>query len=412
MSGIRRGFLSDYFDGIAVKTLSLVEADPESSNQHEFNGTRALRRMLGDEEPREFPARFIWLGEAQEGITDEGNVSWYDSRRNQKHRAAEYRLYYPTNAVSKVMNAGDTLFIARRPDSSLLLVVTPADSTIQNQLMWLFGLEEQPRLDFVSRPITKDDDEELDFAARYILDELGVELEEPEADRLDALLKPFGLTLPSTREFSEFARSTITEVSPVDEPDAALLSWMEREEQLFKRLERRIVAERLSSGFMSGDEADVEGFLSFSLTVQNRRKSRAGSALEHHLEALFKAQQLRFVRGAETENRNRPDFLFPGITEYRDDGFPASQLTMLGAKSTAKERWQQVLAEAARIKEKHLLTLEPGISSNQTEKMQASNLRLVVPARLHETYQENQRAWLMDVVEFVGLVRKRQESKH
>jgi len=197
-------------------------------------------------------------------------------------------------------------------------------------------------------------------------------------------------------------------VNPIDGPDEALILWMEREEQLFRRLERRIVAERISAGFMSDEGADVDGFLSFSLSVQNRRKARAGAALENHLAALFEAHGIRFARGAETENRNKPDFLFPGQAEYRDDTFPSDRLTMLGAKSTLKERWRQVLSEAVRIKPKHLLTLEPGISQNQTDEMKAKNLQLVVPKKLHETFAPGQRDWLMDVSSFLKLVAARQ----
>ena len=113
---------------------------------------------------------------------------------------------------------------------------------------------------------------------------------------------------------------------------------------------------------MVAEGADVDGFLSFSLSVQNRRKSRAGQALENHLEELFTAHGIRFARGVVTENCNTPDFLFPGALEYQNPTFPTAMLTMLGAKSTLKDRWRQVLSEAARIEDKHLLTLEPGIS--------------------------------------------------
>lgn len=95
----------------------------------------------------------------------------------------------------------------------------------------------------------------------------------------------------------------------------------------------------------------------FSHSVQNRRKSPAGSSLENHLEALFQAHDIQYARGAETENRNRPDFLFPGQVEYRDGEFDPARLTMLGAKSTCKDRWRQVLLEAERVTHKHLLTL-------------------------------------------------------
>jgi hypothetical protein len=185
---------------------------------------------------------------------------------------------------------------------------------------------------------------------------------------------------------------------------------MDREEQLFRRLERRIVADRIGGGFHAPDGADVDGFLSFSLSVQNRRKARAGQALENHLEAVFGAQGIRYARGAETENRNKPDFLFPGPDEYHDPAFPAARLTMLGAKSTLKDRWRQVLSEAQRIDDKHLLTLEPGISENQTGEMQAKRLQLVVPRRLHATYRPMQQTWLMDVDAFLSIVRARQDA--
>ena len=42
---------------------------------------------------------------------------------------------------------------------------------------------------------------------------------------------------------------------------------------------------------------------------------------------------------------------------------------MLAAKTSCKDRWRQVLAEADRIRTKHLLTLEPAISKIQTAEM-------------------------------------------
>jgi hypothetical protein len=409
MTLIRRGSLADHFEGVAAKRLSAVETDPQRSNQHEFNGVGELRRLFGDDDRREIPARFVWLGEEQEGISEEGVISWYDARRNHPKRT-EYRLYYPSNAVMNAMKAGDFFLVAMLKDGSAMVIIAPGESTIESQLKWLFGLEEQAGLEFAAREITTDTAAELDFAARYILDELGLELEEPEAARLDALIERFGLKFPDTLTLSGLARSSLPEVDPKDAPDAAVVAWMEREEQLFRRLERRIVDARLRSGFVANDITDVDGFFAFSISMQNRRKSRAGLALENHLEALFKAQQLRFDRGKETENRNKPDFLFPGQAEYRNPSFPAARLTMLGAKSTLKDRWRQVLSEATRIETKHLLTLEPGVSTNQTDEMQAKRLQLVVPTGVQKTYTDAQRSWLMDVASFVRLVAEREHT--
>ena len=81
---------------------------------------------------------------------------------------------------------------------------------------------------------------------------------------------------------------------------------------------------------------------------------------------------------------------------------------MLGSKSTLKDRWRQVMSEAVRIRKKHLLTLEPGISENQTNEMQVKELQLVLPQKLHATFRTSQQAWLMNVGEFISLVRGRQ----
>lgn len=406
---MRRGFLSDLFTGVVAKRLTLVETITAKSNQHEFQGTKPVRQLLGDEDRKAIPTRFIWLSGEQEARTEPGFMSWSNVRKG-KPRAPEYHLYYSTNAVTELMQVDDMLFIALARDGSLLAVITPAGSTVQNQLLWLFGIEEEPLFGFTFQEFDGAHSTELDFAARYILDELGIEPEEPEAAYLDSLIEKFGLSFPSTRVFSDLARSSLPGISAQDDPDQALIEWMDREEQLFRRLERRIVAERLLDGFHGSDGADVDGFLSFSLSVQNRRKARVGQALENHLEAAFIANGIQVRRGVVTENRNKPDFLFPGPRQYHDPEFPAARLTMLGAKSTAKDRWRQVLSEAERIDDKHLLTLEPGISENQTDEMQSKRLQLVVPGRLQATYRPAQQTWLMDFASFLALVRERQNE--
>lgn len=404
---MKRGQLSDYFAGVVVKRLSGVEADRGTSNQHEFNGTAPLRRLLGDADRRKIPSRFIRLGDDREAITVDGFISWYDARRAHPSRT-EYRLYYDDNEVTALMMPGDAFFQAQRRDGSAMVIITPGESTIQNQLLWLFGLDDQPDLSFAFQEIGPGTSAELNFAARYILDELGIEPEELEGDVLDGLVEQFGLTFPKTRVFSAVARASLPQVSAADDPDGALLAWMEREEQLFRRLERKIVTERISLGFLADGNADVDGFLAFSLSVQNRRKSRVGHALENHLQQVLDVQAIRYARGGETENRNKPDFLFPGVAEYRDPAFPDANLSILGVKSTLKDRWRQVLSEAVRVQVKHLLTLEPGISENQTDEMRAKELQLVLPTALHSTFRTSQRPYLMSVAEFIKLVRARQ----
>ena len=399
--------LSNLFVGAVAKRLTLVETISERSNQHEFQGVQPLRQLLGDADRKGVPTRFIWLSDEQGSLSEDGFLSWSNVRKG-KPRTPEYHLYYSTNAATEAMGVGDLLIIALQRDGTFLAVITPASGSVQNQLLWLFGLEPPEGQNVTVQHLDAEHDTELGFAARYILDELSIEPEEPEAGQLDALIEPFGLVFPKTKTFSELARSSLPDVSAIDDPDGALVDWLDREEQLFRRLERRIVAKRIGDGFHGEGAVDVDGFLSFSLSVQNRRKARAGQALENHLEAVFQAQRIRYARGAQTENRNRPDFLFPGAEAYINPAFPESRLTMLGAKSTLKDRWRQVLSEAHRIDQKHLLTLEPGISRNQTDEMQAKALQLVIPRPLHRTFQPDKQDWLMDLGGFIRLARERQ----
>jgi len=404
------GVLADLFEGAGAKVLTEVEINRQRSNQHEFQGVSGFRAFLGTPtEKRTFPATFYWLGgdEDAEPVKVESFCTWSDVRRGQPGRSPEYHLYYAAESEPVVhqARAGDQVVIARTKDGGLMVLLTPEGATIGQQLLWLFGLDLLEGRS-VARRLEPDDTVELGFAARNVLADLGIEVEEPEPDAFDLLISKFGRQFPGTVPLSVFARDTLPDVDPLADPDGALVAWMEHEEALFRHLERDIVSERLRTGFMEADLADVDGFLSFSLSVQNRRKSRAGYAFGHHVEAILQAHNISYTREATTEKRNAADFLFPGEDEYTDRGYPDDQLAMLAVKTSCKDRWRQVLAEADRIRTKHLLTLEPAISKVQTAEMQGQGLRLVLPASLHNTYQVDQRAWLMGVGDFLATVRE------
>ncbi|MDE2790088.1 MAG: type II restriction endonuclease [Paracoccaceae bacterium] len=404
---MRRGRLRDCFAGVGVKRLSAVDADRARSNQHEVGTTREMvDQFLGAFRRRDNPTVYIWLGRDQDGKTVEGTATHYDTREQQPHRRPEWRLYYQSNPVTEAMQEGDSLFLAINSAGMLYFIVALGGSTSERQLSWLFDVRPGDR-GFVSRELS-DDGPELGFAAHYILDELGVEIEAPDVDRLDGIIEMFGNEFPSTAEFSATARATLPGICVDDDPDAALIAWLNHEEALFRRLERRIVSTRLEEGFIDDNGTHVDGFVRFSLSVHNRRKSRMGYALENHLEAIFQAYGVEYIRGVVTENNHRPDFLFPGIQAYRmapPEGSPC--LTMLGAKSTCKDRWRQVLVEASKIPRKHLLTLEPGISETQTAQMEESSLQLVVPQPVQESYTDAQQGWLWSLREFIQCVKHR-----
>jgi restriction endonuclease EcoRII-like protein len=410
---MKEGHLSEYFLGVAAKTLKATEVDRETSHGHEYQGVDAFREFLGSPTDKQsIQVTYVWLSDEEAPLKVAGLGTWYDSRKNQLHRVPEYRLYYPKAAEDVVYRAepGDTLFFCLRRNGHLLAISCPAGSTIEHQLFWLFGLRSAEEFKDNQHDLRTEAGVALDYTARYILELIEIEVAVTEDQWLDRLIKRFGTTFPPTADFSRFAQENLADVDGVADPDGCLMARIDFEEKLFRTFERYVVGDRLKAGFMNGDKADVDGFVSFSLSVQNRRKSRAGAAFEHHLEALFGENSVRYIRGAETENRNRPDFLFPGVKEYRDDKFPAAGLTMLAAKSTCKDRWRQALSEAARIDEKHLVTLEPSISENQTDEMKAKKLRLIVPSELQKTYKSSQMQWLMKVADFIKLVQERQQK--
>jgi hypothetical protein len=292
----------------------------------------------------------------------------------------------------------------------LLAIVARGGSSISAQLAWLFAFSDLADPGFSVNTSLDDERNRIEFTSRFILESIGIVSETVEEDFLDDLLERFGHQFPSTREFSAYARSTVDHVDPIVDADAALMAWMEREELLFRTLEAYLISERLYTGFkgQTNTGVNVDAFLAFSLSVQNRRKIRVGLALENHVETIFKTFNLSYERSAVTENKSKPDFLFPGAKYYADSNFDSHRLTMLGVKSTCKDRWRQVLAEADRIERKHLLTLEGAISSGQTGEMESKGLQLVLPLALHATFLPPQRGSLMTLNDFIGLVRSRQ----
>ena len=340
------GYLNKYFSGVIVKKLSEVEANIESSNQHELNGNKAMRQILGtDIQRKEFDTIFLYM-EDDFTIDASGKMTWYDSRYNNPKRT-EWRFYFPTTEVSKRAKAGDSLFICKRTDDTLLIIIAKKDSTIENQLYWLFDLNEKDADRFIGKTEFSSGDKQIEFAVRMILEQIGIEYEDRSIESyLEPMLIEFHGSFPTTREFSAYVRNTITDADPIENPDDTLLKWVNREEALFKLLEQYLIKERIQQGFRISEDVDVDGFIQFSLSVQNRRKSRAGLSLENHIEALLKEQKIIYSHTPVTEDKSKPDFIFPNIEAYRDRTYPEIELTMLGAKSTCKDRWRQVLAEA------------------------------------------------------------------
>ena len=387
----------------AVKRLAAVETSRKASNQHELNGSGALRELLGAESVKSQPATWLRLSDEGDPLLEQTMYSWYDSRRDDDTRSAEWRLYYTGDPP---IQEGDLLVcLKRKGDSQLALIVAPLGSTWETQLIAMFG-EPDPRAGTFSIVQIETVPPLFAEVAYQLFAALGwnERTVEPQPKDLELVLAKFGGSFPQTREFSLFARSLVE--TSTEDPDGTLLLWWRREEALFRALEEHGLSARLAS---ARPFKGVDDFIACSLSVQNRRKSRAGHALENHVAALLDLKRLRYERNPVTEGARRPDFILPGAREYQDDKFPLGLLTTLAAKTTCKDRWRQVLNEAAKLPTKHLLTLEPAISTQQLSEMHEEGVRLIVPQEMLSTYKPPSGMALLTVGEFLEEAQGRQD---
>lgn len=181
--------------------------------------------------------------------------------------------------------------------------------------------------------------------------------------------------------------------------DKKLVRLVSEEFRLFRMIERKIFLPQLQARLY----ASVDDFTDDAKRITQARKSRAGRALENHVEYLLADAGIPFEMRKVVDG-TRPDVIIPGKAAYDDSRFPVSGLVMVGVKTTCKDRWRQVTKEAPRIPVKHILTLQEGISSKQLAEMRQANVTLVVPKSLHNKYPRQRDIRLIDLETFIAEV--------
>lgn len=233
-----------------------------------------------------------------------------------------------------------------------------------------------------------------------------------EQAAIDEFINSLTVDFPSSGVMSSAARmityaSLINSSLTVTDPDKAILQWTDQEYKLFRALEQARYGQVVANGFST-----VDDFVALANQVLNRRKSRAGKSLEHHLAAVFDENQIQYTAQAVTEGNKRPDFIFPSETAYHDFSFPVSKLTSLAAKTTCKDRWRQILNEADRLRDgrKYLCTLQQGISAMQMDEMESEKVTLVVPKAYISTYPRDKQDRIWSLQKFVEYVKEQQNG--
>ena len=264
--------LSNIISTFAHKRLKAVECLASQSNQHEFNGVSKLKEILGTETLRDFPVKIIYWGDKDDEIIVSNTfLTWYDAREQNPNRSPEYRLYFKNNNSMNLAKENDLFIFFQSYQNDKIqsyILIAPESSTSEKQLQWLFDIE----IDLFSNRLNNQDmgNKKIDMIVTRILEFLEIEYDISNDSYLDALLENFD-EFPSTKVFSEYAGNFAEDVDPVLEPDNAIIAYMEIENILFKTYEKYIVEKHLQ------DEPfkNVDSFLSYSLSVQNRRKVKS-----------------------------------------------------------------------------------------------------------------------------------------
>ncbi|TWC00780.1 restriction endonuclease EcoRII [Bradyrhizobium macuxiense] len=186
-------------------------------------------------------------------------------------------------------------------------------------------------------------------------------------------------------------------------PDQLLMQRRKCEYEMFQSIEEATFLPKLTPGFKS-----VSSFTALAQSILQSRKSRAGNSLELHARQIFEESGLR--SGQQYSHKPKidgnPDFIFPSAAAYSDLHFPTASLRMLAAKTTCKDRWRQVTKEAKRLTERHLLTLQVGVTESQFAEMSEAGVRLVVPTELHKAYPAKVRTKLISLESFIKGITK------
>ena len=357
------------------------------SHQAGFYIPKCASALLFDEpgrkgENKEKTVQIKW----QDDFTTESCMKYYGQRTRNEYRITRFGRNFP---FLQDENVGDLLIIAKFTEEDYAGYVLSSDEDI-DEFFAYFNLAP-------------------DETNQLIDIDGSVKPDEKIAQLLQSFVAQFN-NFPETRQMAQGARDCynnaygIAENALRNKPDEVLLNWVDTEYRLFKCMEEKVYADVISKPFGS-----IEAFVQTANEVLNRRKSRAGKSLEHHLADIFTHNELVFEEQAITEDNKKPDFLFPNGECYHNMQFPADDLIVLGAKTTCKDRWRQVLSEADRVDVKYLFTLQQGISKNQLKEMHDSRLTLVVPHKYIASFPQEYQSEISDLTRFVSLVRQKQE---
>ncbi|MDR7316059.1 type II restriction endonuclease [Brevibacillus nitrificans] len=317
----------------------------------------------------------------QDTFETESRFIYYGQKTRNEYRITRFGRGFPFLQDEYV---GDLFVLIKVSDDYYHAYVISTDEEIENFLA-LVGITANETNQLIKKSNTADEEPTFEMLFEQYITNLTVDF-------------------PDTAEVSRKARDfhSILNRKAQQDADKMLLSWLHTEFELFKAIEQKRYQNRISTPFSSVDE-----LVECANTLLNRRKSRAGKSLEHHLSEMFQKRDLLFSSQAKTEGNKKPDFIFPSEESYHNPVFTDDKLIFLGAKTTCKDRWRQILNEADRIKTKHLFTLQQGISENQLDEMYKHDVVLVVPKPYKTSFSSKYRDKILSLESFIAFAKEK-----
>lgn len=315
-----------------------------------------------------------------DGIQTASTVKWYGAAKSE-YRLTRFGRDFPWRTFD---NLGNLLVLIPKNVSEFIAYVLDIDEDIE-EIQAALGVE---------------------VLRSWCLYEKGQAQPETEDICLNRHFRAFAGTVEKFPEVKVFSSTTrlaildcVTGFADLAE-DEQLIRLVREEYALYRMVERQVFQPEVQRLF-----ASIDDFLQTALSILQARKSRAGRSLENQVEYLLKEAGIPYQMRQVVED-TRPDIIIPDKAAYFDSAFPEEKLFMIGVKMTCKDRWRQVTKEAPRIKQKHILTLQEGISSNQLDEMHRAKVTLIVPQSLHKEYPKERTAVILSIHEFIDSVRE------
>ena len=382
MSRILEAAISSCNDGIVAFSKFITANDTGSTGGHQFGFhiSKSAWPLFFDKpgvkgQNLDSFVKINW----QNDFETDSRFIYYGAKTRNEYRLTRFGRGFP---FLQDENVGDLLVIVRKEERIYDAFVLSSDEDIEG-FFSAFGISSTETNKILPKSTLLSAEERLTILFQEFIAKLEVDF-------------------PSTHELSNGARMIFFEAFGLNrdvvlrQPDSELLNWISTEFDLFKAIENNRYEEIIRSRFPSVDE-----LIKTANTILNRRKSRAGRSLEHHLSEIFNIWRLSYTSQGVTEENKKPDFIFPNIDAYHSENYGSRKLVFLGAKTTCKDRWRQIIGEADKIPHKHLFTLQQGISENQLREMKSASVTLVVPKPYLNSFPKSYREDILTLDQFV-----------